>query len=31
MRAFGTTLDGRNVDLGNITSTEIPFEDFKQR
>jgi hypothetical protein len=31
MRAFGITKDGKKVNLGTITSTEIPFKDFKQR
>jgi len=31
MRAFGITKDGKKVNLGTITSTEIPQKDFKQR
>jgi len=31
MQAFGITKDGKKVNLGTITSTEIPFKDFKQR
>jgi len=31
MRAFGVTKDGKKVNLGKITSTEIPEKDFKQR
>ena len=30
-QAFGITKDGKKVNLGTITSTEIPFKDFKQR
>ena len=30
-QAFGVTLDGKKVNLGKITSTEIPEKDFKQR
>lgn len=31
MEAFGVTKDGKKVNLGKITSTEIPETDFKQR
>jgi hypothetical protein len=31
MRGFGVTKDGKKVDLGKITSTEITETDFKQR
>jgi hypothetical protein len=31
MQAFGVTKDGKKVNLGKITSTEIPETDFKQR
>ena len=31
MQAFGVTKDGKKVNLGKITSTEIPEKDFKQR
>lgn len=30
-RGYGVTLDGKRVDLGNITSTEISPKEFKQR
>ena len=30
-QAFGITKDGKKVNLGKITSTEIPEKDFKQR
>ncbi len=30
-QAYGITKDGKKVNLGTITSTEIPFKDFKQR
>ena len=30
-QAYGVTLDGKRVDLGNITSTEISPKEFKQR
>jgi len=29
--AYGITKDGKKVNLGKITSTEIPEKDFKQR
>ncbi len=30
-QAFGVTLDGKKVNLGETTSTIIPEKDFKQR